>query len=80
MKSGLCFGKDADDFLGFAEFLVVDNAIQSRKECVVSTNANIRARLKLCSPLTHKDASCTDGFTTEPFDTKSLGIAISPVA
>ena len=57
--------KDADNFLCFAVFPVMDDASRSGKQRIVTADAHIISRLKSCSPLTNQDAACSDQFAPE---------------
>jgi hypothetical protein len=76
----LRFGNDADDFLSLAEFLEIYNPVNFREQGVVSTEADVRSRLKPCAALAHKDAPGRNHFTAETLHSKTLCIAIPAVA
>jgi hypothetical protein len=76
----LRFGNYADDFLSLAEFFEIYNPVNFREQGVVSTEADVRSRLKPCAALAHKDAPGRNDFSAETLHSKTLCIAISAVA
>jgi hypothetical protein len=56
------------------------NACGKCKECVVTSNADIDAGMKLCAALTHEDIAGEYNLTAKAFNPEALGITVAAVS
>ncbi len=79
------FNMEALSFVNMHEFsqatsiLKIDNSRYLGKQCIVTANTHIFARLKLGSPLSHNNGSAMNQLPGKTLHSKPLSIAISSV-
>jgi hypothetical protein len=72
--SGLGDDVDASTF-----FVKIHFAIHERKQCPIAARANVLPGDKLCSALTHQDASCSDKLSAKSLYAQPFADAITSI-